>query len=172
MEIAQNPLVQQALYEEIKDFNFEADNVMERIHQLKYLEIVLKETFRLHPVIASVLRETIKDVEIMGYQVPKGTPIFTNTRALHRDPQYYKEPTSFLPERWNEEPINLNAYLPFGLGQHACIGQKMAMLEIKVALICMLKKFKFSMREGQDLKFSHTVTYSVNNLMITINERH
>lgn len=171
MELAQNPLIQEALYKEVKDFSLEQDNVMERLHNLTYLEHVLKESQRLHPVVGAVIRETVKDIEMLGYSIPKGTRVSANIRGIHQSARYYKDPTSFLPDRWNDEQINVNAYLPFGAGAHGCIGQKMAIIEIKVILISLLQKFKFDLRQGQTFEFLNRITYSVRNLMITVSNR-
>jgi len=78
-----------------------------------------------------------------------------NIKGIHEYPNYYENPTLFNPYRWNSPPKNVNAFLPFGLGIQACIGMKMAILEIKTIIIGLLQTFSFSMDEDHEpLKLS------------------
>lgn len=74
----------------------------------------------------------------------KGDLIMLPTFGLHRDPQYYPQPEKFDPERFNDENksgINPYTFLPFGVGPRSCIGNRFALMEIKLVFFYILSKF-------------------------------
>ena len=98
--------------------------------------------------------------------IPKGTEIFTNFYAIHHDPDYWKEPETFRPERFTEQPSEpgvRKAYFPFGLGPRICIGQSFAMLESKVMLAMFLQNF--TIKKVPDQNF-------IVDMKITMHPRH
>ena len=98
---------------------------------------------RYHPVIPQLAKEVAKDTVIEGIHVKKGNRCFFSMKNLHFNPKYWpNEPEKFKPERFlNFTPVP-GSYLPFGAGMTNCIGQKMALLQIKVYFF-FYKKFFF-----------------------------
>ena len=80
----------------------------------------------------------------------------------HYSEKYFKDPKVFRPERWLNECDDLPQFVlgGFGGGTRTCIGKHLAMLESKIALIKIMKRYKeiklpkknFKM----DLKFVYT----------------
>ncbi|KAH8730713.1 cytochrome P450 [Phaeosphaeriaceae sp. PMI808] len=120
-----------------------------RLNSLPYTSAVIKETLRLHPP-ASTLRRgepgvTLTDNE--GNIFPtEGCNIWVVHAAMHRDPKYFIEPDSFIPDRWLVElggplyPLK-GAWRPFEIGQRSCLGQTLAMLTIKITLLMVARSF-------------------------------
>ena len=61
--------------------------------------------------------------------------------SFHHDPKIYKDPEAFKPERWIEGTPEYNAdshvpgkWMPFGEGTRVCVGQRLALMEARVAL--------------------------------------
>ena len=80
--------------------------------QLHYMKVVIKEIFRLHPPAPVLLpRESMKDVNIDGYDIPAKTRFFVNAWAVGRDLECWENPDIFEPERFMDSPIDFK-------GQH------------------------------------------------------
>jgi len=89
-------------------------------------------------------RECAQDCDIKGLHIKKGTPIMTSIYSIHHDPEFYPEPEKFDPERFSVEAKlsrDPYTYLPFGHGPRNCIGMRFAQMEMKLALVRILKKF-------------------------------
>ncbi|KAL4764516.1 cytochrome P450 [Aspergillus foveolatus] len=119
------------------------------LNQLPYTTAVLKETLRLFPPSAS-MREGRPGVEITddnGQVYPTaGCNVWTLTVALHHNGAHWTEAESFNPERWLVGPghplyPSKGAWRAFEFGPRSCIGQTLAMLELRVALAMTLREF-------------------------------
>ncbi|XP_068178075.1 cytochrome P450 4V8 [Antennarius striatus] len=114
------------------------------LKKLKYLECVIKEALRLFPSVPFFARSLGEDCRINGFKVPKGANAIVITYALHRDPRYFPEPEEFRPERFlpeNSAGRPPYAYVPFSAGLRNCIGQRFALMEEKVVLSSILRRF-------------------------------
>ncbi|CAH1159589.1 unnamed protein product [Phaedon cochleariae] len=135
------------------------------IMQMSYLDkvIFIPETLRKHPPIPGSPRVCNKDFNIPGTEVviEKGTRIHIPFQAIHRDPEYYPDPEKFDPERFNEENKAKRhpfAFLPFGEGPRICIGSRFGLMQAKVGLCAILRKFKVTLDEktATPIKYSTT----------------
>lgn len=120
------------------------------LNQIPYTHAVIKEVLRLYPP-ASTLREGAPGIDILdphGRRFPTaGTFIWVIHQALHRNPAYWTRPDDFLPDRWlptttdpDLHPLKA-AYRPFELGPQNCIGQNLATLELRCALVMTAREF-------------------------------
>jgi cytochrome P450 len=100
----------------------------------EYLDAVIKETLRLRPVIAVVLRKLMEPVEIGGRLLPAGVSVAPSIYLVHRDPEIYPEPERFRPERFLERPAGTYTWIPFGGGVRRCLGASFAKFEMAVVL--------------------------------------
>ena len=92
----------------------------------------------------AISRVTSEDMEIEGHLVPANTEVCLNLAVLHRDPIYFPDPEKFDPDRlFAVQSIERHpyAYTPFSAGPRNCIGQKFAMMEEKVILSSILRRF-------------------------------
>ena len=90
---------------------------------------------RLYPPVYLLGREAVREVEIGGYRLPRGTVFLMSQWVVHRDPRFFPEPEMFKPERWGDSRDRQRprfAYFPFGGGPRICIGQPLAMMEAKL----------------------------------------
>jgi cytochrome P450 len=100
----------------------------------EYLDAVIKETLRLRPVIALVLRKLVEPMEIGGRLLPAGVTVAPSIYLVHRNPEIYPEPERFRPERFIEQPAGTYTWIPFGGGVRRCLGAAFAEFEMAVVL--------------------------------------
>ena len=145
--IGSHPEVQKKLHAEI-DRVFGSSNRQlksEDLGELKYLECVVKETLRLFPSVPFFSRYVSEDIELAGYKIPKGVSIAIFTYLIHRDEKYYPDPEKFDPDRFlpeNSADRHPYAYIPFSAGKRNCIGQRFALMEEKIILANMFRRFE------------------------------
>ncbi|CEF61074.1 Cytochrome P450 4V2 [Strongyloides ratti] len=146
--LATHPDIQERLYEEICDV-YEAeerDVIPDDLTKLPYLERVIKESLRRHPTVPIISRNTKKEINILGYTLPKDTNFTISIYHIHLNPKIYPDPMKFDPDRFlPENCINRDPYdfLPFSAGPRNCIGQKFSLFELKLLIIWALRRYKF-----------------------------
>jgi cytochrome P450 family 135 len=99
-----------------------------------YLDAVCKETLRLRPILALVLRRLTEPMEIGGRVLPAGVNVAPCIYLIHRRQDVYPEPLAFRPERFLEQPAGTYTWIPFGGGVRRCLGASFALFEMKVVL--------------------------------------
>jgi len=153
--IGRDKRVQEKIFEEINSIP-EEGFCMESLTQLKYTECVIKESLRLHPPVPVILRNMDTDVEINDLKIPAYTDTAFYILLMQRDESIWKDATKFKPERFSDDSFskrNPFTYLPFSAGPRNCIGQRYAMMELKVVLYHLLKKFWLeATKEESELK--------------------
>ena len=123
------------------------------LNRLSYTLAVIKEALRLYPADSSSRRgEPGLSLSQDGQQYPtEGCEVWTLIQAIHRDPRYWLQGDTFIPERWlcsKDDPLYpiKGAWRPFEFGPRNCIGQELSLLEMKLALVMTIRRFDFSAR--------------------------
>ncbi|RDD39464.1 Cytochrome P450 3A11 [Trichoplax sp. H2] len=153
--LATNPEIQQRVFDEISDKLSETDSVdYDSVGDLPYLEMVIAETLRMYPPVFHFNRDIKEDMEIDGLQVSKEAMIGIPVYAIHHDPKIWPEPEQFRPERFTSEEKSKRdpcTYLPFGNGPRNCIGMRLAMVEVKLAIVKILQKVELIVTKETDV---------------------
>ncbi|XP_037937861.1 cytochrome P450 4d8-like [Teleopsis dalmanni] len=150
-EISRHPQVQEKILTEVNDvINFSSSNPIkiQDLNKLKYTEYVIKETLRLYPSVPIIARKINADFKYSHSKIgdgvlPATTEFVADFFNTMRDPDIYENPEEFIPERFeNMKMESAFVYLPFSAGPRNCIGQKFAMLEMKMILAKVVSTFE------------------------------
>ena len=88
---------------------------------------IFAEAIRLYPSIWVIERRAIQSDMIGGFHIPSGSSVLISPYLLHRHDGYWPDPERFDPSRFDgDRPRARHAYLPFGLGEHRCVGLYLA----------------------------------------------
>ncbi|HEY2560380.1 MAG TPA: cytochrome P450 [Caldimonas sp.] len=120
---------------------------IERFAALDYVEACANETLRLRPVVPFLMLQALRETNVAGIRIPADTLIWGALRSDSLRAEHFDEPERFKPERWLAEaaPSASSANrvaMPFGAGPRVCPGRHLAMLEIKMALAVLLRRFE------------------------------
>ncbi|MDV2997893.1 MAG: putative cytochrome P450 135A1 [Chroococcidiopsis sp. SAG 2025] len=118
------------------------------ILRLPYLTAVCHETLRLFPVaVLTVPREVKEPVELMGYQLEPGMRLYGCIYLTHQRRDLYPEPKLFQPERFLERQFSPYEFIPFGGGARRCIGEALALFEMKLVIATMLSGYRLALAD-------------------------
>ena len=128
---------------------------------LKYIDATVMEIQRVANVIPMALHHNaMADTTLMGYTIPKDTVMLPILIAANMDPDYWKNPEKFDPERFLNKEGNIiknEAMIPFSVGPRTCLGEPLARMELFLVFANLLQKFRFerenlNVRHPMDLK--------------------
>jgi cytochrome P450 len=155
-ELVKNPSIMKRAQEEVrKVVNKKSKIDVNDIKKMDYLKCILKETLRLHPPLPlSVPRETITSVKIGGYDISAKTKVFVNTWAIQRDPKVWERPEEFIPERFEDSPMDYKGqdfeFIPFGGGRRGCPGMTFGVAAVENVVANLLCWYDWKLL-GEDL---------------------
>lgn len=157
-ELATHPEIQDKVREEIKTVlgKYEDKITYDSLSELKYMGQVIDETLRKYAPLNFITRQCVEDYKVPGEDViiEKGTRVLIPVRGIHYDEEYYPDPQKFDPDRFTEEKKrkrNQYTFLPFGEGPRICIGLRFGIMQSKVGLTSILRKFKVTLNEKTEV---------------------
>ncbi|XP_043703628.1 cytochrome P450 71A1-like [Telopea speciosissima] len=155
VELVRNPRVMKKAQEEIRSVvgsksKIEEDDIL----QMDYLKCIIKEIMRLHHAVPFLLpRESSEGVHIKGYYIPPKTRVLINAWAIQMDPNIWDNPDEFIPERFINNPVDLQGqdfqYLPFGAGRRICPGMSFGLASSELVLANLLYWFNWEFPRGE-----------------------
>ncbi|XP_025113171.1 cytochrome P450 3A24-like [Pomacea canaliculata] len=140
------PEAQEKVVQEIQNLIGDGKPTYEGVAKLKYLDSVVQETLRMFPPLNTVNRMASEEVTIKGVTIPKGAGVCVPIANVMRDPEYFPDPDVFKPDRFIEGAdgfVNPFSNLVFGFGPRQCIGMRLALLQIKMAMVHVFRKVRF-----------------------------
>lgn len=146
--VHQLPQVREKLLQELASLGQNSDPL--NLAKLPYLTAVCHETLRIYPVaVLTVPREVKEPVELMGYQLEPGTRLYGCIYLTHHRPDLYPDSKQFRPERFLERQFSPYEFLPFGGGTRRCIGEALALFEIKLVLATVLQQYELALADSR-----------------------
>lgn len=174
--IAKHPEVQKKVFEEaylvFRD-DPERDVVDADVAKLEYAEAVVKESMRMFSPVPYAGRKLTTEFTVDGFTFPKGAEILFSPYLMGRNPKYFKDPLEFNPDRF----VGLNAFpegfIPFSIGMRKCIGQKIAMMSMKIIVAKIVRKFVLSLTPGHEnlVLSSDVVLFAKAGVILTFEDR-
>ncbi|XP_043249762.1 cytochrome P450 6k1-like [Colletes gigas] len=148
-ELAVQRDVQTTLRKEIQEALAKTDGKIsyEMITTLPYLDMVVSETLRKYPPLAFLDRICNQNYKVPNSDlvIEKGTPIFIPMLGLHYDPEFYPDPDKYDPLRFTDENKKNRpnfSYLPFGDGPRGCIGLRLGLMQSKLGIFQVIRRFE------------------------------
>jgi len=133
---------------------------IEALEKLETLDLVMNESIRMVTPVQWAMRRTVRDTELVGHYLPKGTNVIAYPGMNHRLPEFWTDPEKFDPDRFaeprNEHKKHRYAFTPFGGGAHKCIGMAFGQLEVKTIMHRLLRKYRLELpRPGYKAKWDY-----------------
>jgi cytochrome P450 family 6 len=147
--LALNQDIQDKLRDDINETLAKHNNEVtyEAVNEMKYLDMVFKESLRMYVVIDSQIRKCEKEFTIpnTNITIPAGMSILIPTNVIHRDERFYDNPNQFNPDNFLPENVEKRpqySYIPFGEGPRICIGNRFGIMQTKIGLVKLVKNFR------------------------------
>jgi len=143
--LASNPEVQEKARKEVFE-KIPNEFTYDSLKELNYIEGLIKETLRLYPAVVMISgRKAAEDITIGHVRIPKGTIVQGDLVTMSYDPKIWGDPKVVRPERWYSDVLTKeqrSAWMPFSTGPRVCIGMNFSLVEQKIFLVGLLKRFK------------------------------
>jgi len=171
--LSHNPSIQDEIRKELG--KLKGSPTYDDIKDLKYIEAVIYETFRIVMPLA-FNREILEDVQLGEYLLPKGTHIQYGAYGVGENPDVYEHPEQFKPERFLgfDPEIERFKILPFGIVPRICPGRRLAMSILKLIIASICLRFDLIPQEGskQDIETRTRLFLEPKNpILITLKSR-
>ncbi|XP_042015621.1 cytochrome P450 71AU50-like [Salvia splendens] len=153
-DLMRHPAVMKKLQREIESV-VGLDEMVEESHldKLDYLDCVVKESMRLHPVAPLLIpHESMEDCELQGFHIPKKSRLMVNVWAMGRDPDVWDNPDAFTPERFVGSDVDVRGrhfqLIPFGSGRRGCPGLQLGLTVVKLVVAQLVHCFDWELPNG------------------------
>lgn len=135
-----------------------------QVSSLSFLDAVIRETLRLHPPVPASTKDAAEDVVIDGdVLIPKGSTSILAFYAMARmESVWGPDAKEFKPKRWLVDgrlrQVSASQYPVFNAGPRRCLGEAIALLELKVVAAALFRAFHFEVRNSEQVKYAFTLT--------------
>ncbi|CAL5066373.1 unnamed protein product [Urochloa decumbens] len=124
-----------------------------KMEELHYTKMVIKESFRLNPVVPLLVPHLCRETcDVAGYEVKEGTRVMVNAWAMARSPEYWHDAEKFKPERFEDSTLDYKGtrfeYLPFGTGRRRCPGDTFGLAVLEFIIARLLYYIDWSLPSG------------------------
>ncbi|ORY53145.1 cytochrome P450 [Rhizoclosmatium globosum] len=179
-ELARNPSVTDTIYQEVIDIVGPHNPITEHdIPQLKMVEAVIFETSRYYNVITAGTRCLTQDLELpeSGYVLRKGSNVFVTFCDNHMSEKEWEnankfDPTRFLASDKEGGPLGHGwGFSPFGHGVRKCPGEALALLQMKVFVASLCRRYKFHLAMTGPLQIHESINRQCMNLPVIFERR-
>ncbi|GMJ10083.1 TRANSPARENT TESTA 7, CYTOCHROME P450 75B1 [Hibiscus trionum] len=154
-ELLRHPRVMASLQQELESVAGRNRMIEESdLPKLTYLDMVIKESFRLHPVAPLLVpHQSTQDITVNGYFIPKKSRILVNAWSIGRDHKVWSDNAEeFFPERFEDSNIDLRGHdfqlIPFGTGRRGCPGMQLGLTTTRLIIAQLVHCFAWELPDG------------------------
>jgi cytochrome P450 len=149
--LSQHPEVEAKLHAEVDRVLAGRTPTIADLPQLVYTRMVIDEAMRLYPAAWILARQSLAEDWLGDYHLPAGQGLTIPIFAIHRHPDFWPEPETFDPERF--DPVQTAsrhkyAFIPFGAGPRLCIGNNFAITEAQLILTMIAQQYQLRLQPG------------------------
>jgi cytochrome P450 len=146
-----DPKIKERLLEEIATLGKNPNPV--EYTRLPYLSAVCSETLRIHPVAMLTFPRVVEEpLELDGYPLQKGEMVVGCMYLAHHRESVFPDSHAFRPDRFLEKQFTPYEFMPFGGGARRCIGEALALFEMKIALATILSRYELTLADEKPEK--------------------
>ncbi|XP_029953430.1 cytochrome P450 26A1 [Salarias fasciatus] len=171
MFLGLNPEVVKRLRQELKEKEEQGLDLLsldvQGLEQLKFAGCVIKETLRINPPVPGGFRVALKTFQLNGFQIPEGWNVIYSICDTHEVADLFPDREDFRPERFLAEPpadACRFQYIPFGGGSRMCVGKEFAKVLLKVFLVEVVSRCRWTLLNGPPTMKTGPTVYPVDNL--------
>ncbi|CAL1581483.1 unnamed protein product [Knipowitschia caucasica] len=147
--LAREPQIQEQLFQEVSRV-CPGGRVptSEDMTSMPFMKAVIRETLRMYPVVPGNARISYaKEIVVGNHLFPKDTLFHLCHYAASYDEAVFSSPHCFRPQRWlrgSEQKALMHPFgsIPFGFGTRACLGRRVAELEMYLLLTRLIQRFE------------------------------
>ena len=132
-----------------------------KLNELDYTTNVIKEVLRFYPIgnTARGDHPSVPYLTYQGQQYPTKDHMLCPVQlTMHFNPEFFPNPKAFDPDRYARGDSVRHAWRPFERGLRACLGQPLAMDELKITLLLTVRDFDFMLRSKRST--FHSLEYA------------
>jgi cytochrome P450 len=167
------PQARQRLEDEVDSVLRGAEPAAADLARLPWATAVISEAMRLYPPAWTIERDAVEDDTVAGVAVPAGSLVAVPPYLVHRHPEFWPDPAGFDPERFlpRADEQHRYAFIPFGGGRRACIGQSFAELETVLVLAAVTQRYRLELTPAGIPKPTANVTLRPGRLPMRLTRR-
>lgn len=148
----QHPEIVRRLRHEVDTVLAGRSPTMADLPNLPYTLAVFEESMRLYPPVPFTVRKAYAPARVGPYDIPEGMFVGVAIQNIHRHPDFWPNAAVFDPDRFmpaNKAALKREAYMPFLIGPHLCIGGNFALMEGQLLLALMAQRYAITEVPGQ-----------------------
>ncbi|KAI1866522.1 hypothetical protein JX265_007823 [Neoarthrinium moseri] len=155
--LLKNPESLKKLEDELSQAGLSEIPAFSEVSKLPYLDAVIKESMRVFSTATWPMERLVPagGVTIAGMFFPEGTSVGCLPSAVHQNTKVFGEDAdTYRPERWltadREQLRQMEAtHMGFSRGRRVCLGQNIAIMQMKKVIPALVMKFKFELANSE-----------------------